>query len=69
MFNTFIFTVIRFVWLPELAENLRATMVVKMAPCNDNNIATSMKLHEKHLIIPAERLKLLVARIVVRIAP
>lgn len=41
-----------------------------MAPCNDNNIVTSMELIQcKKLIIPADRLKLLVARIVVRIAP
>lgn len=39
---------VRFVWLPELAENLRATMVVKMAPCNDNNIATSMIFQQEY---------------------
>lgn len=40
-----------------------------MAPCNDNNIVISMEYHVRILIIPADRLKLLVARIVVRIAP
>ena len=48
MFNVFIFTVMGFSWLPELAENLRATMVVKMAPCKYNNIVTSMESHVEH---------------------